>query len=57
MCDGIARGRDGIRLSLSGRDMIAMSMAIALSHDVLDGALALGVCDKIVAGLRGLTTW
>jgi phosphogluconate dehydratase len=51
MCDGITQGRAGMELSLYSRDVIAMSTAIALSHDMFDGALMLGVCDKIVPGL------
>jgi phosphogluconate dehydratase len=51
MCDGITQGRTGMELSLFSRDVIAMSTAIALSHDVFDAALLLGVCDKIVPGL------
>ena len=51
MCDGITQGRAGMDLSLFSRDIIAMSTAIALSHDVFDAALMLGVCDKIVPGL------
>lgn len=51
MCDGITQGRDGMQLSLYSRDVIAMSTAIALSHDMFDAALLLGVCDKIVPGL------
>lgn len=51
MCDGITQGRDGMQLSLFSRDVIAMSTAIALSHDMFDGALMLGVCDKIVPGM------
>jgi len=51
MCDGITQGRDGMQLSLFSRDVIAMATAIALSHDMFDGALMLGVCDKIVPGL------
>jgi len=51
MCDGITQGRDGMQLSLFSRDLIAMSAAVALSHDMFDGALMLGVCDKIVPGL------
>jgi phosphogluconate dehydratase len=51
MCDGITQGRDGMQLSLYSRDVIAMSTAIALSHDMFDGTLMLGVCDKIVPGL------
>jgi phosphogluconate dehydratase len=51
MCDGVTQGRTGMELSLFSRDVIAMSTAIALSHDLFDGAIALGVCDKIVPGL------
>src|SRR5215469_8382613 len=51
MCDGITQGRAGMQLSLFSRDVIAMSTAIALSHDMFDGALLLGVCDKIVPGM------
>jgi phosphogluconate dehydratase len=51
MCDGVTQGLPGMELSLFSRDSIAMSTAIALSHDVFDGALLLGICDKIVPGL------
>ncbi|WP_327085111.1 phosphogluconate dehydratase [Nonomuraea sp. NBC_01738] len=51
MCDGITQGRAGMELSLYSRDVIAMSAAIALSHDMFDASLLLGVCDKIVPGL------
>jgi phosphogluconate dehydratase len=51
MCDGITQGEPGMELSLFSRDTIAMSTAIALSHDVFDAALLLGICDKIVPGL------
>jgi phosphogluconate dehydratase len=51
MCDGITQGEPGMELSLFSRDVIAMSTAVALSHDVFDAALLLGVCDKIVPGL------
>ncbi|WP_206486765.1 phosphogluconate dehydratase [Rhodococcus sp. KRD162] len=51
MCDGITQGRDGMQLSLFSRDIIAMSTAIALSHDMFDATLMLGVCDKIVPGM------
>lgn len=51
MCDGITQGEQGMDLSLFSRDSIAMSTAIGLSHDMFDGALMLGVCDKIVPGL------
>jgi len=51
MCDGITQGRSGMELSLFSRDVVAMATAVALSHDMFDGALLLGVCDKIVPGL------
>jgi phosphogluconate dehydratase len=51
MCDGITQGMAGMELSLFSRDVIAMSTAVGLSHDVFDAALMLGVCDKIVPGL------
>ena len=51
MCDGVTQGRPGMELSLFSRDIIALSTAVALSHNVYDAALCLGVCDKIVPGL------
>ena len=51
MCDGVTQGRPGMELSLFSRDVIAMATAVALTHDAFDGALCLGVCDKIVPGL------
>ncbi|RVZ08624.1 phosphogluconate dehydratase, partial [Helicobacter pylori] len=51
MCDGITQGYDGMELSLFSRDVIALSTAVGLSHNVFDGAFFLGVCDKIVPGL------
>ena len=51
MCDGVTQGLPGMELSLFSRDAIAQATAIALSHDVFEGALLLGVCDKIVPGL------
>ncbi len=51
MCDGVTQGTPGMELSLFSRDVIAMATAVALSHDMFDAALMLGVCDKIVPGL------
>ena len=51
MCDGITQGEPSMELSLISRDVIAMGTAIALSHNMFDGALCLGICDKIVPGL------
>ncbi len=52
MCDGVTQGQDGMELSLLSREVIAMSAAVGLSHNMFDGALFLGVCDKIVPGWR-----
>src|SRR5687767_11854745 len=51
MCDGVTQGLPGMELSLFSRDTIAMGTAVALTHDVFEGALLLGICDKIVPGL------
>lgn len=51
MCDGVTQGLPGMEMSLFSRDTIAMGTAIALTHDVFDAALLLGICDKIVPGL------
>ena len=51
MCDGVTQGLPGMELSLFSRDVIAMATAVALSHDMFDATLCLGVCDKIVPGL------
>ncbi|MEP4487188.1 MAG: phosphogluconate dehydratase [Halioglobus sp.] len=51
MCDGVTQGQDGMELSLFSRDVIAQGTAIALSHQMFDAALLLGICDKIVPGL------
>ncbi len=51
MCDGVTQGQPGMELSLFSRDTIAMSTAVALSHNMFDASLYLGICDKIVPGL------
>ena len=51
MCDGVTQGQAGMELSLFSRDVIAMGTAVALSHNMFDAVLCLGVCDKIVPGL------
>ncbi|HCV48545.1 MAG TPA: phosphogluconate dehydratase [Rhodobiaceae bacterium] len=51
MCDGVTQGQPGMELSLFSRDVIAMSTAVALSHNTFDAAIYLGICDKIVPGL------
>lgn len=51
MCDGVTQGQAGMELSLFSRDVIAMATSVALSHAMFEGALLLGICDKIVPGL------
>ncbi|ACJ29135.1 6-phosphogluconate dehydratase [Shewanella piezotolerans WP3] len=51
MCDGVTQGQPGMELSLLSREVIAMGTAVGLSHNMFDGALLLGICDKIVPGL------
>ena len=51
MCDGVTQGQPGMELSLISRDVIAMATAVSLSHNMFDGGLMLGICDKIVPGL------
>ncbi|MBK8273059.1 MAG: phosphogluconate dehydratase [Sphingomonadales bacterium] len=51
MCDGVTQGQAGMELSLFSRDVIAMATSIGLSHAMFEGALLLGICDKIVPGL------
>ncbi|WP_289035942.1 phosphogluconate dehydratase [uncultured Roseibium sp.] len=51
MCDGVTQGQDGMELSLFSRDIIAMSAAVGLSHQMFDAAVFMGICDKIVPGL------
>ncbi|MCQ4323981.1 phosphogluconate dehydratase [Stutzerimonas stutzeri] len=51
MCDGVTQGEPGMELSLASREVIALSTAVALSHNMFDAALYLGICDKIVPGL------
>jgi len=51
MCDGVTQGQEGMELSLFSRDIIAMAAGVALSHNVFDSTVYLGVCDKIIPGL------
>ena len=51
MCDGVTQGQPGMELSLFSRDIIALSTTIGLSHNMFDGAMFLGICDKIVPGM------
>ena len=51
MCDGVTQGHPGMDMSLFSRDLIAQGVAVALSHNIFDGALLLGICDKIAPGM------
>lgn len=51
MCDGVTQGQLGMELSLFSRDVIALSTAVGMSHQMFDGGLCLGICDKIVPGM------
>lgn len=51
MCDGVTQGQPGMELSLFSRDVIALSTAVSLSHNMFDGTIGLGICDKIIPGL------
>jgi phosphogluconate dehydratase len=51
MCDGVTQGQPGMDLSLFSRDVVAMSTAVGLSHNLFDAAVCLGICDKIVPGM------
>ena len=51
MCDGVTQGQPSMELSLFSRDVIAMATTIALTHNMFDAAICMGVCDKIVPGL------
>ena len=51
MCDGVTQGQPGMDLSLFSRDVVAMSTAVGLTHNMFDAVVCLGICDKIVPGM------
>lgn len=51
MCDGVTQGQAGMELSLFSREVVAMATAVGLTHNMFDGNMFLGVCDKIVPGM------
>lgn len=51
MCDGVTQGQAGMELSLYSREIVAMATAVGLTHNMFDGNVFLGVCDKIVPGM------
>ena len=48
MCDGITQGYAGMELSLFSRDVIAMSTAVGLSHQMFDSGLFTGELDVLI---------
>ena len=51
MCDGVTQGQPGMELSLFSREIVALATAVGLTHNMFDGNMFLGVCDKIVPGM------
>jgi phosphogluconate dehydratase len=49
MCDGVTQGQAGMELSLFSREVVALATAVGLTHNMFDGNLFLGICDKIGA--------
>ena len=48
MCDGITQGYAGMELSLFSRDVIAMSTAVGLSHQMFDSGLFTGELNVLI---------
>lgn len=52
ICDGITQGHCGMNYVLPSRELIADSVeTMILSHNIFDGMVLLGSCDKIVPAL------
>lgn len=52
ICDGITQGHCGMNYALPSRELIADSVeSMILSHNIFDGMVLLGSCDKIVPAL------
>ena len=52
ICDGITQGHCGMNYVLPSRELIADSIeTMILSHDIFDGMVLMGSCDKIVPAL------
>ncbi|MHA1410653.1 MAG: dihydroxy-acid dehydratase domain-containing protein, partial [Candidatus Odinarchaeia archaeon] len=50
ICDGIAMGHLGMKMSLPSRDLIADSIELMIQAHQFDGIVFIGSCDKIVPG-------
>ena len=51
VCDGIAMGHDGMKMSLPSRELIADSVETMLRAHCFDGVICIPNCDKIVPGM------
>ncbi len=52
ICDGITQGHCGMNYVLPSRELITDSVeSMILSHDIFDGMVLMGSCDKIVPAL------
>ncbi|WEU41086.1 MAG: dihydroxy-acid dehydratase [Candidatus Odinarchaeum yellowstonii] len=50
ICDGIAMGHEGMKMSLPSRDLIADSVELMIQAHQFDGMVLISSCDKIVPG-------
>jgi dihydroxy-acid dehydratase len=51
LCDGIAQGHEGLRMSLPSRELIADSIEIMIQGHMFDAMVCLTTCDKINPGM------
>jgi len=51
VCDGLAMGHSGMRMSLPSRELIADSIEIMATAQPFDGLVCIPNCDKIVPGV------
>jgi dihydroxy-acid dehydratase len=51
LCDGIAQGHEGLRMSLPSRELIADSIEIMIQGHLFDAMVCLTTCDKINPGM------
>ena len=55
VCDGIAMGHAGMKMSLPSRELIADSVETMLRAHCFDGVICIPNCDKIVPGMPAST--
>ena len=51
VCDGIAMNHEGMKYSLTSREVIADSVECAVNGHAFDGVVLIPACDKIVPGM------